>query len=1115
MTDRPDRFPETAAPTDRVQRLINEQLRIMEKQLELMRSVEAAEGAAIPGTSAPVAPTDGQLRAKTPKLTTSDPASPAEAASAAADGSSLEPDVKRMPMTDAQRDVWVLCQLGSEVSAAYDLSTTLSLKGNLNVEALHEALRRLIHRHESLRTTFDATGDHQVVSRTADVLLPVIDISDSPEPERAARIAAFMDAELVIGYDLVSGPLFRATLIRSGEADHTLVLSAHHLISDGSSFGVMQRDLSVIYSDLVRGARAPLDDATRFSDYVTWRADQGAASEAYWLGLYDDPPIQLDLPADHARPPVRSFEYGTHRVAIGEDLFAALKDLAVAQGVTPFIVLLAAWEILLHRLSGQTEFASGVFVAGQPSMGVRDLVGLCAGLLPLRARITPDERLSDYLTRLKRSTFDAFDNQHYTVGKLASALHLSRDASRPTVVSTVITLETPTQGIDFEDLEAVEFGSGRRRFGSFDFEAYLTESNDDVLVDFQYSKAIFESDTIKRWLGYYMHLLRQMTSRATAPVSDLRLLDDAERRELLTRWNDTQSPVPDRSTHVRFELESARHPDRVAIRGSGETLTYGELNAKANRLARHLRALGVEADRLVGVHVHRSADMVVALLAVHKAGGAYVPLDPLFPNERLAMIAADAGLHVLLTEESLVDAVAAEGAAVVALDRDLRLIDEHDDADLKIPVGSSDLAYVIYTSGSTGQPKGVEVPHVALTNLLESMRLRPGLEADDVLLAVTTMSFDIAALELFLPLIVGATVVLADEEEAVDAIWLRERLAVGDVSVMQATPATWQLLLDAGWTGTAGLKALCGGEALSRVLARALGTRVESLWNMYGPTETTIWSSVSEVSRNGGLISIGQPISNTEFHVLDPTLEPQPLGVSGELHIGGIGLARGYRNQADLTADRFLTHQFDDEPARRLYRTGDMVRRFPDGRIEYIGRADFQVKIRGYRIELGEIETVLARHPDVKECAVVARDGDNGSKRLVAYIVPTAGRQISVSTLRAHLRATLPDYMVPALFVALDTFPLTANKKVDRARLPDPAGQRPDLSDRAGRPENRGRGHPGADLGGLPRRRAGRRQRQLLRSGRRLTAGVALRHAGEPLGHEPHAKLDLPASDDR
>jgi amino acid adenylation domain-containing protein len=436
--------------------------------------------------------------------------------------------------------------------------------------------------------------------------------------------------------------------------------------------------------------------------------------------------------------------------------------------------------------------------------------------------------------------------------------------------------------------------------------------------------------------------------------------------------------------------------------------------------------------------------MVVALLAIHKAGGAYVPLDPTFPRERLTMIAEDAGLDVLVTQGPLVGELPDVGCKLLVLDHDATALADSDPSDLGIPVGPTDLAYVIFTSGSTGRPKGVEIPHVALGNLLESMQRRPGLDARDALLAVTTISFDIAGLELFLPLVTGATLVLAGEDEAVDAMWLRDRLGVGDISVMQATPATWQMLLDAGWMGTPGLRALCGGEALGPELAAAMAPRVGSLWNMYGPTETTIWSSVAEVDPRLP-VSLGEPIANTEFYVLDPGLEPQPPGIPGELYIGGLGLARGYRARPDLTSERFITHRFDDEPPRRLYRTGDVVRRMADGRIEYVGRADSQVKIRGFRIELGEIETVLGRHPDVRECVVVARDVGGHGKRLVAYLIPVVGG-LEVSGLRAYLRETLPDYMLPALFVELDAFPLTANRKVDRARLPDPGGDRPDLA---------------------------------------------------------------------
>jgi amino acid adenylation domain-containing protein len=1017
------------APADRLERLIQEQLRIMRKQLELVRALSDTDGTGHPGASLLPVP-------EAPPRTGPAVADIAPAPVAA---------VREVPLTDPQRDVWIVCQLGGEAAAAYDLTATVDLQGPLDTQVLHEAVRQLVQRHESLRSTIDATGDHILVQGSARVELPIVDLSDIPEPDRTARVMAYIDAEMTYPYDLERGPLFRPSVLRLGPEEHTLVLSTHHLISDGWSLGVMQRDLSRIYSALVRGEPVALGDATPFSEFVAWREQQSRDAEPYWRSLYERPPVQLDLPTDSVRPPVRSFEYGSQRAVVGDELLAALRDLAASHDVTPFIVLLAAWQLLLHRLSGQAEFASGVFVSGQASMGARSLVGLCTNLLPLRAELLDVESLPDYLARIKRGAFDAFDNQHYALGDLASALQLARDISRPTLVSSVITLETPTRGIEFEGLRAIESVHGRRKYGSFELEAYLTERDQDLIVDFKYSTSIFDSATIERWLGHFVHLLQEMANNSTAPVASLRLLDQAERQRILRMGNDTEAPIPDRLTHERFELGAARDPDRIAIRTSTEALAYGQLNAQANRLARHLRELGVGPNRMVGVHLHRSARMVVALLAVHKAGGAYVPLDPLFPDERLGMIASDSGLSVLLTESSLAGSIAVGDSQVVVLDRDAARIQAEDGSDLGSAVGSYDLAYTIYTSGSTGRPKGVEIPHVALSNLLEAMRHEPGLEPEDSLLAVTTMSFDIAGLELFLPLVTGATIVLADQTEAVDAAWLRDRLGVGDITVMQATPATWQMLIDAGWTGTPGLKALCGGEALSQDLAAALVSRVGSLWNVYGPTETTIWSSVSRVAP-GEPVSIGDPIANTEFHVLDPALELQPLGVPGELYIGGAGLARGYHARDDLTTERFIEHHLDDGAPRRLYRTGDLVRRFPDGRIEYIGRADFQVKIRGYRIELGEIETALGRLPEVKECAVVARDGAGGAKRLVAYIVPAAGGTIDVSSVRAYLRETLPEYMVPAVFMVLDAFPLTANKKVDRNRLPEPDGQRPDLA---------------------------------------------------------------------
>ena len=1034
----------------------------MEKQLELMKSVGPAEAANGAGPLAPVVPINGRRSMKLPHLTSGEEgmgpngegADAPAAATAPAAPVAVEPGGRGTPLTDVQRDVWINCQLGAGGSAAYDLTATLRLSGSLDIDALSEAVRRLVQRHGSLRTTFDANGDHQVIHPSLEVPLRVVDMSDGPEVERTKRIDAFLDAELSVAYDLVKGPLFRSTLLRLGPDEHTLVLSGHHLVCDGWSFGVMQRDLGAIYSAMVRGESPDLADAPRHADYVTWRAAQSDGSEPYWLELHREPPTELDLPADRQRQPVRTFACGSERAVVETELLADLRDLATAEGVTTFVVLLAAWEMLLHRLSGQGEFASGVFVSGQAFMGADDLVGLCANLLPLRARAVAGESVADYLRRLKSSTFDALDNQCHSVGALATALNVPRDASRPALVSTAITLETPTGDIVFEGLEAVQTNHGRRTFGSYDLEAYLTESAEDLIVDFQYSSDLFDSDTIRRWLGHYVHLLRQMTVAASAPVAELGLLDASERQEILTRGNETEAPVPDRSIRERIEQQAALHPDRPAIRTSDRSMTYGELNASSNRLARHLRDIGVGPERPVGVHLNRSPEMVVALLAVHKARGAYVPLDPMFPIERLTTITQDAGLHALITEAALADSIRADGAAMVVLEDDASVIEGLDDTNLGIASAPEDLAYVISTSGSTGKPKGVEITQHSLTNQLTSMLHQPGLQADDVLLAVTTMSFDPSLMEICLPLMVGATIVLADASQAGDAVWLRERLAASDITVMQATPATWQMLLDAGWSGTPGLKAICGGEALTQDLAAAVGSRVDSLWNVYGTTEATIWQSSSRVSQEGGLIPIGAPIANTEFHVLDERREPQPPGVVGELYVGGVGLARGYRDQPELTDERFIFHRFDDEPPRRLYRTGDLARRLPGGDIEFLGRNDFQVKIRGYRIELGEIETVLAGHPGVRECTVVARAGADGTKRLVAYVVPATGNLESVSELRVFLRNVLPEYMVPSVFVPLDELPLSPNRKVDRSRLPDPDGHRPDLATELVKPRN-------------------------------------------------------------
>ncbi|MFL5663118.1 MAG: non-ribosomal peptide synthetase, partial [Ktedonobacteraceae bacterium] len=520
----------------------------------------------------------------------------------------------------------------------------------------------------------------------------------------------------------------------------------------------------------------------------------------------------------------------------------------------------------------------------------------------------------------------------------------------------------------------------------------------------------------------------------------------AEQYRLLVEWNATQAAYPkDKCLHQLFEAQVERTPDAVAVIFKSEQLTYRELNGKANQLAHYLLQHGVGPEVLVGLCVERSLEMVVGLLGILKAGGAYVPLDPTFPPERLAFMLQDAQAAVLVTQQHLLTQLPAHGPKVVCLDADAAVLIQQSEVNRLSAATSDNLAYVIYTSGSTGRPKGVQVLHRAVVNFMLSMRQQPGLTTQDTLLAITTLSFDIAALELFLPLIVGARVIVASRETAADGEALAETLTRARVTVMQATPITWRLLLAAGWQGKPDLKILCGGEALPLDLAQQLLHRVASLWNVYGPTETTIWSTLCKIEAEEGVVTIGRPIANTQMYLLDTQLQPVPVGVPGELYIGGDGLARGYLNRPELTAERFIPHPFSNEPGARLYKTGDLARYQPDGTIEHLGRLDYQIKLRGYRIELGEIETVLARHPAVRQAVVIAREDVPGDKHLVAYVVLHEKRAVTVVDLQSHMTKQLPNYMVPSAFVLLESFPMTPNGKIDRRSLPTPQHTRPEL----------------------------------------------------------------------
>ncbi|HSF41071.1 MAG TPA: amino acid adenylation domain-containing protein [Thermoanaerobaculia bacterium] len=966
-----------------------------------------------------------------------------------------------VPLSFAQQRLWFLDQL-EPGSFAYNIAGGVRLTGTLDVPALTRTFSEIVRRHESLRTTF-GTGEEgeplAVIAPPAPFDLPLHDLTALPEEERERKALALATAEVQRPFDLARGPLFRLTLVKLSETEHAMIVAMHHIISDGWSIGILVRELGALYGAFVAGRPSPLPELpVQYADFAAWQrrwlAGEVLDAQVRWWAehLAGAPPV-LELPTDRPRPAVRTHRGGQVFLEIGAELSERLEAAGRRLGVTPFMTLLGAYAVLLSRYSGQRDVVAGSPIANRSHEEVEDLIGFFANTLVLRTNLEAlggDPLFSDLAARVRETALGAYAHQDLPFERLVDELHPERNLSHSPVFQVMFALQnTPSQGLELPGLTLgpLPIESGRAQF---DVNLTMIPTDRGFVSRIDYNADLFDAATAARMIGHYRHLLAGIAEDPARRVSALPLLSEVERHELLVCGNNTGAEVPGRTVHELFEATAARVPGAVAVTFEGESLTYGDLNARANRLAHHLRGLGVRPGVLAGLCVERSLDMLVGLLGVLKAGGAYVPLDPSYPADRIAYVLEDGRIPVLLTQASLLASVpelAALEARIVELDGEAW---RGESAENPAPLaGPDDLAYVIYTSGSTGRPKGVEIRHRGVVNFLASMAREPGLSERDVMVAVTTISFDIAVLELYLPLSLGARVELVSREVAVDGARLAELIASSGGTAMQATPATWRVLLEAEWQGAPGLKVLCGGEALPPDLARELLARVGSLWNVYGPTETTVWSAVHPVSTGGDgrrPVPIGRPIANTVVYLLDRSGEPVPPGAAGELYIGGEGVARGYLRRPDLTAERFVPDPFAGlygEPGARLYRTGDLARFLPGSVLDFLGRADHQVKVRGFRIELGEIEAVLAENPAVEECAVVVREDVPGTKRLAAYYV-AEGEAPAVAELRATLLAKLPDYMVPQVFAALPALPLTPNGKVDRralTHLPAPEGE--------------------------------------------------------------------------
>ncbi|MEA2603268.1 MAG: hypothetical protein QOF89_4260 [Acidobacteriota bacterium] len=997
------------------------------------------------------------------------------------------------PLVPAPRDLPLVCSFSQQRlwfldkllpgDPAYNVPVAVRFQGAMDLGALGRVFGELVRRHESLRTTFAAAPDGQPVQVVAPaaspgaaaVPLPLVDLRALPVPAGEAEAFGRLVAESVLPFDLARGPLLRPYLFRLGEEDLLLYFAIHHVVCDGVSIAILLRELITLYGAFARGAgstpRELPELPLQYADFAAWQRDwlQGEAlarQVAFWRAQLAGAPAVIELPTDRPRPAVQTSHGARHYFQLPAPLVKGLAALGRRQRCTLFMTLQGALNALLGRYSGQEDVLVGWPIAGRNRAELEGVVGFLANILVLRTDLRGEPGFRQLLARVREAALGAYAHQDLPFEQLVEELRPERHLSHNPIFQVFFVLHYDAPGAPGLPGVKVSVPSLDNHTTRGDLLASLSETGDGLAGLLEYNTDLFDAATIERMTGHFVNLLDAVLADQDAALAALPILGAEERRQIVETWNETAAPFPELCVHQLFEAQAARSPGSIALvfDGDGESLTYGELDARANRLARRLRAAGVGPGALVGLCLERSPEMVVALLAVLKAGGAYVPLDPTYPPDRLAFVLEDSGARVLLTQPELRYVLSGEGLAVIEIEPGdgASAGDDGGAENLEPLAGPEDLAYVIYTSGSTGRPKGVEVRHAGVVNFLTSMARCPGLVADDALLAVTTISFDIAALELYLPLAVGARIVLASRDTAADGGRLAALLAASGASVMQATPATWRLLLAAGWPGSPRLKVLCGGEALPLDLAGELLPRVGSLWNVYGPTETTIWSTVEPVSAAlaalagvgpGGSVSIGRPLANTAVHLLDRLLEPVPVGVAGELYIGGVGVARGYLGRPELTAERFVPDPFSASPGARLYRTGDLARHLPDGRVTYLGRTDFQVKVRGFRIELGEIEAALSRHPAVAQAVVAVREDTPGNPQLAAYYVSAEGRAASVGNLRAALREELPDYMIPALFVTLPALPLTPNGKVDRKALPAPEGGRPDLGREYAAPE--------------------------------------------------------------
>jgi amino acid adenylation domain-containing protein len=966
------------------------------------------------------------------------------------------------PLSHNQHALWLLHQLAPD-SAAYNIFFAVRILSNLDVVAFKQVFQILSQRHPALRTTF-TTINGQPVQRIHEHLEVTFEVTDASVwtqdelNERLVESAHHM-------FDLEHEPLMRVSLFRRGSQEDILLFTVHHIISDFWSLEILIDEFICLYKKKKFDTGNSLPPIKwQYADYVVWQKNMLAGSEGerlwyYWQKqLVGELPV-LNLPTDRPRQRVQTYRGATHTFKLDQELTQLLKGVAQAEEATLYMVLLATLFVLLYRYTGVEDILVGSPAAGRSKPVLASVVGYFVTTVVLRSNLSGNPKFKEFLAQVRQTVLGALEHQDYPFPLLVERLNPERDPSYSPLFQVMFAFHKPSDLPELSALASGEAGTqinlGELQLESlglethvaqFDLTLMIVELDDRLTARWQYNTDLFEPATISRMAEHFLSLLQGIVTNLEQHLGELPLLTANEKQQLLVEWNNTQPDYPhNKCIHHLFEEQVEQNPSAVAAVFDNAQITYHDLNCRANQLAHHLQKLGVEPEVLVAVYLERSLEMLIALLAILKAGGAYMPLDPSLPQQRLAFMLADSTASVLLTHFHLVNTLPQHTASVVCLEQDWERISRHQRCNLKTQLQPQALAYIIYTSGSTGQPKGVAIEHCSVVNFLSAMQQQRMCKAEDTLLSVTTLSFDIAVLELFLPLVVGAKVVVVSREVATDSEQLLQQLSDSDATIMQATPATWQMLYAAVWQGSPQLTILCGGDALSWQLAQQLRQQNAEVWNLYGPTETTIWSIIHQVDDRKGEVPIGRPIRNTQIYLLDSNLQPVPIGVVGELYIGGDGLARGYLNRPELSAQKFIPNPHNksqlktqNSKASRLYKTGDLARYLADGNIEFIGRIDNQIKIRGNRVELEEIEAVVCQHPEVVQAVVIAREDTRADKRLVAYIVSNQQQVPSSNELRDFLKAQLPNYMIPSAFVILDALPLTPNGKINRCALPTP-----------------------------------------------------------------------------